>query len=379
MKSSLAGALIALQLATVGLVVGVLLKRNEAASGEMSQLTERVERLTVSLQGALNHQANIALYLDQLRQQWQQLPLPTAKGDTPAGGAGAAKEGTGAAATEGAAPAAPAAGAPGGAAALLTTPASPFPKAAESLAKLKLIVKQRRDEIAAGGRNVGPLDAEVAKWRDDLIARGHEAIFVVRREIELQPFEPERDAAFVDYLLTSVVPPLSSNAKDEAFDLARSALVRATNEPNLKFAAAVALQQIDARNWSKDVLDVIAMGSAREVSLRALLLGLFIEHPSPEVVGLCTKFINDARYPPELRNKAIEVLGKQDSSAVNPALRVVVFEEQNPLMRIHAFDTLWARLADAPSDRAKLLDDVLASDRAQMPDALIVKVQNLRQ
>jgi hypothetical protein len=378
MKSSLAGALIALQLATVGLVVGVLLKRNDAASGGLAELTERVERLASGLQGSLNHQQQIAIYLDALRQQWQQVPLPAAKGDPAAGQGSGAVEGSAPAATEGAAPAAPAAGSPGGGAALMLTPPSPFPKAAESLAKLKLVVKQRSVELAGGGRNLGPLDAELAKCRDDLIARGHEAIYVVRREIDLQPFEPERDAAFVEYLLASVVPPLSSNAKDEAFDLARSALVRATNEPNLKHAAAVALQQIDGRLWSKDVLDVIAMGSAREVSLRALLLGMFIEHPSPEVVSLCVRFIDDARYPPELRNKAIEVLGKQDASAVNPALRRVIFEEQNPLMRIHAFDTLWARLADAPGDRAKLLDDVLAADRAQMPDALVVKVQNLK-
>lgn len=377
MKPSLAGALIALQLVTAGLVVGLMLRRNDLPDAGIAAMNERLERLAMSLEGALHRQAQIALVMDELRQRWQAAPIPVGSGSFPGYG-GDLSAGTGSAGNDTSGPSA-VHDAPSGTASPLATPKSPFPEAAKALAALKHGVLAMADERAAQGTNVGPLEIEVAKCRDALLALGHQAIFVVRREVELQPFETERDVRFIEHLLLKVVPPLSLAAKSEAFNIARSALVRQTNEPELKFAGAVALQQIDGGKWCKDVLDVAKLGTSREVTLRCQLLGLFIERPDPSVVELCILLLNEARYPPELRNQAIFVLARQDSSAVNPALRRVLFEEPNQLMKNHAFDALWNRLESAPADRRKLLEDVLASNPAQMPDAVIVKAKRLRE
>lgn len=371
MKASLAGALIALQLLTAALVVGLLFRRNEPDPA-MTAVADRIDRVATALEGALHRQAQISLYMDDLRQRWQAVPVPTATsasgaapgtppdGSAPAAAAGVASQGT------------PEATAP-------PVARSPFPVADAALAKLKHAVLSRIAERKANSTNLAPLDREVELCRDALIALGHHAVFVTRQEIDLQPFEKERSVDFVEYLLLEVVPPLSSGARSEAFDLARSALVRATNEPALKLAGAIALQQVDGEKWWKDVIDVAQLGTGREVALRCQLLGLFLEHPHPAVIDLCLKLLNEARYPPELRNQAIFVLAKQDSSAVNPALRSVIFEEPNHLMKNHAFDALWARLEHSPVDRAKLLEDVLAASTAQMPEALIVKATRLRE
>ncbi len=370
MKPSLAGALIALQLVTTGLVVGVLLRRNEPDAA-VAELTGRLERLTINFEGTLNRQAQISLFMDELRQRWQAVP--------PAAGAPASPTAEGTPGSAGASAPAPSTPANSGAAADLAKPKSPFPAAADALAQLKHAVVELTAELARQGTNVTPLETEVARRRDALIALGHQAVFVVRREIDLQPFEKDRNVDFIEYLLRHVVPPLSSGAPTEAFDLARSALVRATNEPNLKLAGAVALQQIDGDKWWKDVVDVAKLGSGREVTLRCQLLALFVDHPHPSVVELCIQLLNEARYPHELRHQAIFTLAKQDSSAVNPALRRVVFEEPNHLMKNHAFDALWNRLGSSAAERAKLLDDVLAADAAQMPEALIQKATRLRE
>ncbi|MBM4014836.1 MAG: hypothetical protein FJ293_07720 [Planctomycetes bacterium] len=370
MKPSLAGALIALQLITTGLVVGVLLRRNEPDAA-VAELTGRLERLTINLEGTLNRQAQISLFLDELRQRWQSLPAVGAPSAEPASAGPPSADS--AAAVRPTAPSAPADSSD------RTKPKSPFPVAAEALARLKHAVVELTAELARQGTNVTPLETEVARCRDGLIALGHQAVFVVRREIDLQPFEKDRNVDFIEYLLRQVVPPLSSGAPTEAFDLARSALVRATNEPNLKLAGAVALQQIDGDKWWKDVVDVAKLGSGREVTLRCQLLALFADHPHPSVVELCVQLLNEARYPHELRHQAIFTLAKQPSSAVNPALRRVVFEEPNHLMKNHAFDALWGRLEGAQAERAKLLEDVLAADAAQMPDALIQKATRLRE
>jgi hypothetical protein len=370
MKPSLAGALIALQLVTTGLVVGVLLRRNEP-DPVVTELADRLERLRINLEGTLNRQANISLVLDELRQRWQSLPAP------PPAAAPNSPTATETAAASSAPPAAALPQRESGSD--LSKPKSPFPAAAEALAQLSHAVVALKAELSRQGTNVRPLETEVARCRDALIALGHQAVFVVRREIDLQPFEKDRNVDVIEYLLRQVVPPLSSGAPGEAFDLARSALVRATNEPALKLAGAEALQQIDGDKWWKDVIDAVKLGSGREVTLRCQLLALFAKHPHPSVVELCIQLLNEARYPNELRNQAIFTLAKQDSGAVNPGLRRVVFEEPNHLMKNHAFDALWGRLTDSPAERAKLLEDVLTTDSAQMSEALIQKATRLRE
>lgn len=373
MKSPFAAASIGLQLATIGLVVGVLLRRNDSADASTAALTARIERLAVGLEGALHRQAEIALFLDQLRQQ-AQARVSGGAGESAVEAAPQAARGGAAApavpATAGAAPESPAAS-------TTPLPATPFPAAMRALLDLKAARQALAVELESGTRNVAPLEAEIRKRRDQLLARGHEAVYVVRREVDLQPYEPERDAAFVRWLLEDVVPPLSSNARDEAFDIARAALVRATNEAPIKFAAARALLAVDRARWWKDVIDVIRLGKASEIGLRAQLLGLFEDEPRPEVIELCRVLLDDARHAAELRTKAVMVLGSQDGAAVNPILRRLVFEEPSQLIRNHAFDALWKRLAASPAERRKVLDDVLAADPAQMPEVLQVKARRL--
>jgi len=126
------------------------------------------------------------------------------------------------------------------------------------------------------------------------------------------------------------------------------------------------------------VCDVVNLGSNDEIDLRAQLLGLFAESPRPEAVDVCIHFMEDARYPAELRTKAITVIAKQDSGAVNPALRKVLFEDTAVLMKTLALDALWERLKGDDDARRKLLEDVLAIDPARLPDGIRDKAQSLR-
>ena len=382
MKSPLAAASFALQLATLGLVVGLLVRRNDSTAETLAPITQRLERLSVGLDGALHRQNEIALFMDQLRRQGQaQLAeAAVAKGNPPGDPSGEGRSGEGAPPPDspvatGHSSGAPAA--PSAAADDAELEKTPFPLAMAALQNLKHAERSLREEFERDSRNVSPLETEVRRCRDLLIARGHEAVYVVRREVDLQPYEPARDAKFVEYLLKDVVPALSSGAKEDAFDIARSALVRATNEPQLKFAGASALLQIDRERWSKDVIDVIKMGSANEVTLRGQLLGLFEANPRPEAVELSRSILEEARYAVELRTRALFVLAKQDSSAVNPVLRRALFEEPSQMIKNLAFDALWARLEASPKERRKLLEDVLAANPAQMPEAVQVKAQRL--
>ncbi len=345
MKSPLLAVVALLQLATLGLLVIL------AASGNGSPRDDgSIDRLTQSVQGALNQERIIIQYLDELRRQ-----------------------AAGAAPTLVATEPKPLVDPPPATAPL---PASPFPAAAAALAELKRIEQSLRDERKDGGQNLGPLQTEVARRRSTLIAFGHEAVYVVRREVDLQPFEAGRDAAFVQYLVEAVVPALSSNAKAEAFDIARSALVRATNEASIKLAAARALQAIDPNRWVKEVGDVIGYGSGIEADLRAQLLGLFIDSPRPQAVELCQRFLDDPRAPIELKVKSILVLEKQDSSAVVPTMEKVLFEQNVGLLKLHALDALWNRLKD-PAERRRLAQKVLDEDPARMPINVQEKAKNL--
>jgi hypothetical protein len=359
MKSPLLAALVTLQLATLGLVVGLLLKRNG------SDANPEIERLTQAVQGALNQERIIIQYLDQMRRE----AAATAAGGNPPAGIAAAPAGPTATPPEGGAPSGPAT-----AAQLTGNPndggdSSPFPAAAAAIAELKRIHQSLRDERKSDSQNEGPIKLELERRKSALIAQGHGAVYVVRKEVDLQPYERGRDALFVVYLLDQVVPALSSAAKDEAFDIARGALVRQTNEAPLKLAAAKALQAIDSERWVKDVCDVIALGKSTESELRGQLLALFIDAPRPQAVELCKRFMDDATAPIELRDRAIAVLEKQNSSAVNPALRRVVFDETAPTLKLRAFDALWGRLKE-DGERRKLAQDVLDENPARMPDSV---------
>jgi hypothetical protein len=242
---------------------------------------------------------------------------------------------------------------------------------------VKELDQNLRREIKEDRQSVEPLKAELVKAQHELIDRGNEAIYVVGTEVDLQPFEKSRDAIFIAHLLDEVVPAFAATAHGDAFRIARSALVRATNEAPVKFAAARALQRIDDKGWVKEVIDVITLGSADEVDLRAQLLGLFADSPRPEAVDLCIHFMEDARYPSQLRIKAIMVIAKQDSGAVNPALRKVLFEDTAPLLKNHALDALWERLKRDPADQRKLVEDVLAIEPARLPEGIRDKAQGL--
>jgi len=353
MKSQLLAALVVLQLATLGVVVGLLLK------GNGSSANPEIERLTQALRGAVNQERIIIQYLEELRARAAgraaSLEPPAEVGGTPSPADGPPEAGS----------------VPGAA-----LPSSPFPAATAALADLKRLLRDLKQEIESGSQNTRPIEVEIKRRRDALIARGHEAVFVVRREVDLQPFEPGRDPAFVEYLLAEIVPPLSSGAREDAFDIARGALVRATNEPQIKFAAARTLQAIDPHRWVKEVCDVVALGGGHEVDLRARLLGLFETSPRPEAVELAKRFVNDARQAPELRTRAVLVLARQDSSAVNPTLRAVLFEDPAPMLKILAFDALWERLKSIDEKR-RLAEEVLKEDPSRMPEGVHEKARQL--
>jgi hypothetical protein len=360
MKSPLLAAIVALQLVTLGLVVGLLLKRNGPAENP------DLLRLTQAVNGALNQERVIVQYLEDLRSEAaRRVAKGNPSAETPATG-GAGDEATKPSPTN----------APAHADATAAAPSSPFPEASTALAELKKYVRHLRDELKGNGQNTAPLKQEIASRKDALIARGRGAVWVVQHEVDLQPFEPDRDPDFVVYLLDEVVPPLSSNAKDETFEIARGALVRQTNEPAVKLAAARALQAIDHARWVKDVCDVIALGGSREIDLRSHLLGMFEAEPHPEIVELCKRFLDDARQPIELRTRAIAVLAKQDSSAVIPELNRVLFEDPAAILKIQALDALWD-LLKTPEEKRRLADRVAAEDPARMPASVQEKAQRL--
>ena len=355
MKSPLLAVLAALQLATLGLVVGLMLERNG------SNANPEIERLTQAVQGALNQERVIIQYLEQMRREAAASRSPQAPTD-PAPGSELEPG-----------PPEPAPSDPGHAAAPPDA-ASPFPAAAAAIAELKRIHQSLRTEQKSDSQNVGPLKQELDRRKSALIGQGHGAVYVVRREIDLQPYEPGRDPQFVIYLLEQIVPALSSNAKDEALDIARSALVRQTNEPGIKLAGGKAMKAIDPNRWVKDVGDVIALGKGSEADLRAQLLGLFETAPRPEAVELCRRFLEDSSAPMSLRDRSITVIEKQDSSGVNPILRRVLFEDTAPNLKIRALDALWNRLKD-DAERRKLVQSVLDENPARMPDSVQEKAR----
>jgi hypothetical protein len=350
MKPTLAAALILLQLATAGLVVVLLVKRNEPATLDPA-VSEEIASLLAKVQGAVNQMRVTVGHIEEIRKHLAGVPPDPWATDstrpTPPGGDAA-----------------------------VAPPTVTFREAAAALARAKELERAVRDEIKKSGQNVGPLKVELAKAKGELINRGNEAVVVVGDEVGLQPFEKGRDPLFIAWLLDEVVPAFAAAPGDDAFRIARGALVRSTNEAPVKAAAARALQRIDDKRWVKEVSDVVNLGSADEVDLRAQLLGLFADAPRPEAVDLCVHFMEDSRYPQALRIKSIMVIEKQDSGAVNPALRKVLFEDTDPWMKTHALDALWARLKD-PGDRRKLLEDVLAIDAARLPDGIRDKAKSL--
>jgi len=358
MKSSLAFVLIALQAVTAGVVVALLVGRNDSTTA----IEAKFEEWNAKVQGSVNQMRQIVNSQERLRQEYQ--------GHSPGGGGPPSSTGPGPGTTQGDPPptAEPAPAGP---------PAKAFPEATAALAKLKDLERQYRDEVKNSNPQVNSLKAERDKARSALVDRGNEAVFVVGGEIDLQPFQKSRDARFVAYLLDEVVPAFGAVAKSDALKIARGALVRSTNEAPVKFAAARAMQRIDDGAWVRDVIDVVKLGTADEVDLRAQLLGLFAESPRPEAVDLCKQFMEGAQYPMQLRTKSIFVIEKQNSDAVNKALRSVLFDDPSALLKIHALDALWARITD-PAERAKLLDDVLAIEPARLPPQLKVKAEALK-
>src|SRR5262245_11038586 len=350
MKPSLAAALSLLQLATAGLVVVLLVKRNEPAPLDPA-LSEEIASLTAKVQGAVGQMRVLVGHIEEIRKHaagGPQDPPPNGSPHPPSEAVDSA----------------------------VAPPSATFREAAALLARAKELERAVRDEIKRSGQNVGPLRGELAKAKGELINRGNEAIVVVGNEVGLQPFEKGRDPLFIVWLLDEVVPAFAASPGDDAFRIARGALVRSTNEAPVKAAAAHALQRVDDKRWVKEVSDVVNLGSADEVDLRAQLLGLFADSPRPEAVDLCIHFMEDSRYPQPLRIKSIMVIEKQDSGAVNPALRKVLFEDTDPWMKTHALDAMWARLK-THEDRRRLLEDVLAIDAARLPDGIREKAKSL--
>ena len=356
MKSPLLAAIAALQLATLGLVVGLLLRRNDPTGNA------DLERLTQALRGSVHQQHVITQYLEELRA----MAAARAAGGTPAVPAATSED-----PADPDSPASSVAGTPPAVAS-----SSPFPLAETTLAEVKRMHQALRQEQKTDSNNLEPIKKDLDRRKASLIALGDGAVYVVQHEIDLQPFEPGRDADFVEYLLLEVVPPLSSRAKEEAFEMARGALVRQTNEARVKFAAAKALQQIDSEKWVKQVGDVVLLGGESQIELRSQLLGLFLDSPKPQAVDICRRFLEDARYASQLRTRAVQVIAKQDSSAVNPTLRKILFEDPAPMLKILALDALWDRLPNE-SERRKLAQDVVDEDPARMPDAVQVKARQL--
>jgi len=357
MKSSLAFVLIALQAVTAGVVVALLVGRNDSSAA----ITAKIDECVAKVQGSVNQMRQIVNSLDRVRQDSQ---------GHSAGGGPPSSTDSGPGTIQGDPPG-------GGESVAPAPPAKAFPEATVALAKLKDLERQYRDEVKNSNPQVNSIKAERDKAKSALIDRGNEAVFVVGGEIDLQPFQKSRDPRFVAYLLDEVVPAFGTVAKKDALKIARRALVRSTNEAPVKFAAARAMQRIDDGAWVRDVVDVISLGTADEVDLRAQLLGLFAESPRPEAVDLCRKFMEGAQYPMQLRTKAIFVIEKQNSDAVNKALRGVLFDDPAALLKIHALDALWARITD-PAERAKLLDEVLAIEPARLPPQLKVKAETLK-
>jgi len=357
MKSSLALVLIALQALTAGVVVVLLVGRNDSAT----TITAKIDEWDAKVQGAVNQMRQIVNSQEILRQKEARPPgsgdpgIPTGPGHPPT----------------------QVDPVPPGATPVSTAAPKVFPEAAAALAKLKELERQYREELKNNNQMVSPLKAERDKAKSDLVNRGNEAVFVVGGEIDLQPFQKGRDARFIAYLLDEVVPAFGAVAKDDALKMARGALVRSTNEGPVKFAAARAMQRIDDQAWVKDVIDVISLGTADEIDLRAQLLGLFADSPRPQAVDLCRQFMEQSQYPLQLRTKAIFVIEKQNSDAVDRALRAVLFDDPAALLKIHALDALWARITD-PAERAKLVDEVLAIDPARLPPQLKEKAELLK-
>jgi hypothetical protein len=128
MKSSLAFVLIALQAVTAGVVVALLVGRNDSTSA----IEAKFEEWNAKVQGSVNQMRQIVNSQERLRQEYQ--------GHSPGGGGPPTSTGPGPGATQGDPP-------PAGDPAPPALPAKAFPEATAALAKLKDLERQYRDEV----------------------------------------------------------------------------------------------------------------------------------------------------------------------------------------------------------------------------------------
>jgi uncharacterized coiled-coil DUF342 family protein len=149
MKSSLAFVLIALQAVTAGVVVALLVGRNDSTSA----IEAKFEEWNAKVQGSVNQMRQIVNSQERLRQEYQ--------GHSPGGGGPPISTGPGPGATQGDPP-------PAGDPAPTAPPAKAFPEATAALAKLKDLERQYRDEVKNSNPQVNSLKAERTKISADL-------------------------------------------------------------------------------------------------------------------------------------------------------------------------------------------------------------------
>ena len=348
-----------LQIITLAVVVASYFRSDSAPETE-----DVVQDLQMQLRGVVNHQSELAIFLDRLRLDLQNT-LQRLGGGSPA----AADATTTETSSE-----------------LDRTsrvlPDVAFPEAFVALRDLKEVFQVRAAQMADDNHQVAALNEQIKQLHAEISRRGLESLHWVGHEVDLAPYEEDRDSAFIVHLLEEVLPDLTGASAESVFQIARGALIRSTNENDVRAAAAGLLRVAAPDHWSKDVIDVITRGGTRkrDISLRVNLLAMFHQENNAIVPEMCRAFVEDPRQPMALRNKAIEVLSSQDSPMVNPTLRKVVFEDPAPDLKGHALAELYARLKNREREQLEeLLKDVIDADESRMQSSVKEKAQQMVQ
>ena len=345
MSSRWIALVLVLQIASLALTGGMLLRENRQPANQSMETTLQ------QVQGALYQQRELALALDRLRMELTKL-LPGQQNLAPV----STQQSMGGLEEE-------------PAEVVRASPSVAFPEAHAALQGMKKTFQDREDAAAEDNHFVAPFQERLAKQKTELLRRGTDSFHWVNLEVSLEPYQEERDPDFIEYLITEVVPELSGANPAATFEMARSVLVKVTNENSIRVAAARLLQLVDSKRWVKEVVDIITRGGTRrrDVSLRVSLLDFFVDRPKPEIADVCKMFLDDARHPSPLRTKAVLVLARQESPMVEPTLQKVLFEDHSPEIRRHALDGLYARLKDRQLDQLrKVLEEVEALDPSRI-------------
>lgn len=348
MKSVLVLVLM-IQVATLAVLGGQMLRPDP--DERVRDLEREFVLLRDAIGGTVNHQREVLNYIEQVRQDLQQMS---------AGGGAVSVSDIETEAPQQKAP----------------VPINVFPETKEVLLELRDNFRQMQSERNKENNFLEPFLMKQKTLSEKFLDRGPEALHWTNVELSRPPFDSEREPDFQVFLLREILPALATVDQAAAFKTARSALLDNAGISKVRFAAAICLREIDSKAWVREVIPVVQITGSKALDLKIQLLEMFVQDPHPQAYKLCEDFLLGRQFPEPLRIKSLHVIAKQDSGPVDSLLRKVLFEDPDNLLKVHAIQALHERLGNSEEMRV-VLGDVLKTDPAKISPTVQEKAQRI--